>query len=177
MAPYLTKIRDESLKVKLKRKLKKSKRQAEKIKVGNDGFELGAEGKCPRRCFMLRKYDEYGYWNILYFIPIQIFVILMYSSLILVPQHDAIKESKYWYEVFIAAQFSFSLSITFYRMIECKILFQLDSFISLKSFLIMYFTLAISIFLWTFIYFFGFVIVLSYDPPMPLDLKKKIQIW
>ena len=134
MAPYLTKIRDENLKVKLKRKLKKSKRQAVKVKAGNDGFELGAGRKCHRKCFMLRKYDEYGYWNTLYFIPMQIFVILMYSSLILVPQHDAIKESKYWYEVFIAVQFSFSLSITFYRMIECKILFQLDSFVSIKSF-------------------------------------------
>ena len=95
MAPYLTKIRDENLKAKLKKKLKKSKRQAVKVKVVNDGFELGAGRKCHRKCFMLRKYDEYGYWNTLYFIPIQIFVILMYSSLILVPQHDAIKESKY----------------------------------------------------------------------------------
>ena len=91
----------------------------------------------------------------------------MTSPLILVPQHDAIRNPEYFYEVIIAVQFSYSLSSTFARMMYCKILFKMDCFLSIKAFIMMYSNLVLSMILLAFLYFTVLVVYLGYDPPMP----------
>ena len=107
------------------------------------------------------------YWSFLHFVSITIFSILMSSALILVPQHDAIKNSEYWYEILIAGQFSFNLSSTLYKMVQCKTLFKLDCFMSIKTFLVFYGSWMLSIIILSFSSFALFVYYVHYNPPMP----------
>ena len=69
-----------------------------------------------------------SYWNILKIFIVVILCIVMSSPFTIIPQHDAIKNPKYWYETHIAVYFSFGLTRTIYDMMECKILFNVKSF-------------------------------------------------
>ena len=77
-----------------------------------------------------------SYWNILKLLVSVILSIIASAPFTLIPQHDAIKYPQYWYETHIAIYFGFGLSRTIYDMMECKHLFQINSFLSLKSFLL-----------------------------------------
>ena len=74
----------------------------------------------------------------LHFISILAFCLVMSAALTLIPQHDSIKNPHYWYEVVVAVQFSYTISTVLFRMVTCRILFELDCQTSLRSFFLMY---------------------------------------
>lgn len=165
MPHYHTKINDEKLKTKLKRKFKKNKNKT--WKHGVNRLLIGFGRKVSKGRSILSELSQSSYWNFMNFIFIIIFCILMTSPLILVPQHDSIKNPEYFYEVIIAVQFSFSLSVTLYRMMICKILFNMDCFVSIRAFFLMYCTLVLAMISLSIGSFMVFVLYLHYDPPLP----------
>ena len=146
MTYYHTEINDKILLLKIQKRKKKLKN----IKIEK-----------------LQKLKHSSYWNIFYFISIIAFCLILSSPLILVPQHNAIRNPKYWYEGVIVVQFSYTITATLYRMMSCKILFNLDCFTSYRSFWLIYGTQLVSMVLFTLAYFVIFVLYLHYDPPLP----------
>ena len=94
----------------------------------------------------------------------------MSAPLLLVPQHNAIQNSEFWYEIIVAIQFSYILVTALVTMMECKILFNQNSFTSLRTFGIVYGTSLMSQMLFLFSYYMVFVVHLQYNPPMPFSL-------
>ena len=108
-----------------------------------------------------------SYWNIFKILAAVFMCILASAPFTLVPQHNAIKYPKYWFETNIAVYFSFFLTNTIYDLMECRFLFKINSFVSLKSFLLNYglfSTLGIS---FTALSFAIFVFWMEFDPPIP----------
>ena len=156
MAQYHGEINDKKLKAKIKRKTKSSKDKSWKysqeqilLKLKQKGFNVTLD------------VFQSKYWAVLHFISITVFCIVLASPLILVPQHDAIKNPKYFYEVIIAVQFSYTLATTMYRMMQCKILFNVDCFMSIRAFLMIYGLFVLSIILLSLLSFsiFAFILV------------------
>ena len=166
MPHYHTRKRDKNLKAKAKALLQKRKKKS--LSDHFCRFLFRSNKMTCRLNSILHALNPSNYWSILNLTSITVLCILMASPIILVPQHDAIKNPAYWYEALIASLFSFALSSTFYTMMECKILFDLDCFTSIKTFLTVYGTLIVSMLLLVLLYFAVFVLYLHYDPPMPL---------
>ena len=61
--------------------------------------------------------------------------VLFSTPTVLIPQHNAILYPEYWYEVMISASTVNSLGLVLNTMLECKIIFKEDEFLSLKYFL------------------------------------------
>ena len=118
---------------------------------------------------MVQSFKETSYWNFLHFISVAVLCILMSAPLLLVPQHNAILNSEYWYEIIVASQFSGTLVTTLVTMMECKILFNQNCFMSLRTFGIVYGTAVMSQILFVFSYYAVFVVYLHYNPPMPFS--------
>ena len=167
MAHYHTEKRDERLKHRFKQKIRKKPKTS--FKYSYKRLICVLRQLKQEKFLPAHKHDENSYFNILYLILITLFGILMSSPLILVPQHDAIKDSKYWYEGIVAVQFSYTIVTTLGTMMECKILFNFNHFFSIKSFGIMYCTLMLSQIILISTYYVIFVLYLNYNPPMPLS--------
>ena len=166
MAHYHTEKRDEGLKHKIQKKIRKNSKTSFKYSFKRLICVLR---QLQKKFLAAQKHDENSYFNILYLILIILFCILMSSPLILVPQHDAIKDAKYWYEGIVAVQFSYTIVTTLATMMECKILFNFNHFFSIKNFGIMYGSLMLSQILLISTYYVIFVLYLNYNPPMPLS--------
>lgn len=108
-----------------------------------------------------------SYWNILKIFAAVILCIIASAPFTLIPQHDAIKYPKYWYETHIAVYFSFMLTLTIYDLMECMFLFEINSFVSLKSFLLNYGLFSTLGIIFTTFAFVVFVLWMEYDPPIP----------
>ena len=119
--------------------------------------------------FAVKTFKETSYWNVLNFISITVLCILMSAPLLLVPQHNAIQNSEYWYEIIVAIQFSNTLVTTLVTMMECKILFNQKVFMSLRTFGFVYGTFVMSQLLFVLSYYVVFVVYLHYNPPMPFS--------
>ena len=167
MAHYHTGKRDEILKRKIQQKIRKKTNSLFKYYFKKLNRVLLQQWQ--QKCWTVQKYYETSYFNMLYLILINLFCILMSSPLILVPQHDAIKNPEFWYEGIIAVQFSYTIVTTVATMMECKILFNFNHFFSIKKFGIMYCTLMLSQILLIFTYYLIFVLYLNYNPPMPFS--------
>ena len=142
MTSYHTKIKDDNLKRKVLKKIRKSPKKSRQHYL--EKFFNALRQRYQQKCLFLQNVQETSYWNLLHFISITLLCILMSSPLILVPQHNAIKNSEYWYEVIIAVQFSFTLVYTLYIMMECNILFNANHFMSIRTFVLMYCSLMMS---------------------------------
>ena len=108
-----------------------------------------------------------SYWNISKIFAAVILCIIASAPFTLIPQHDAIKYPKYWYETHIAVYFSFMLTSTIYDLMECRFLFEINSFLSLKSFLLNYGIFSTLLISFTTLSFAIFVLWMEYDPPLP----------
>ena len=137
---FHTKSMDEVLKMKINKKICKKKERS--------GREIPFEMKSivPKEYLTDLKCNIVDYKNALHILTILFFCLMTSAPLILVPQHDSIKNPSYWYEGMIAVQFSYTLTTTLHRMMECKILFNLDCFASVKTFLLIYGTMMMVIF-------------------------------
>ena len=165
MPYYHTQSKDKILISKIQKRKQKLKNNHWKYNSNN--FLSNLKQRSRQIYLTLQTLTHSSYWNILHFISIIAFCLILSSSLILVPQHNAIKTPKYWYEGIIVVQFSYTITATLYRMISCKLLFNLDCFTSYRSFLLIYGTQLVSMFLFTLAYFVIFVLYLHYDPPLP----------
>ena len=54
-------------------------------------------------------WNQYSYWNGFYILVIAAICLLLSAPLILVPQHDSIKFSEYWYELLMTYNLTFPL--------------------------------------------------------------------
>ena len=160
-----TKIKDENFKGKIRKKMKKRPKNSGKNIL--ERFVYALRQQCQEKYCVAPNFNESSYWNILHLISIAAFCILMTSPLILVPQHNAIKNSEYWYEVIIAVQFSYSLVEALRTTMEFTILFNPNYFTYIKTCGWMYCSLMITMIVMVIPYFAIFVCYLNYNPPMP----------
>ena len=165
MPYYHTQINDTILISKIKKRQKKFKNNS--LKYALSEFICYLKERSRQIYLTLQTLTNSSYWNIFNFISIIAFCLILSSPLILVPQHNAIKTPKYWYEGIIVVQFSYTITATLYRMMSCKILFSLECFTSYRSFLLIYSTQLVSMVMFTLAYFVIFVLYLHYDPPLP----------
>ena len=167
MARYHTQTKDDDLRFKIQKKIRKNRNNlSQHNPVGL--FNVLLKHWKPK-CLIAQSLKETSYWNILYFISIIAVCILMSAPLLLVPQHNAILNSEYWYEIFVAMQFSCTLVTTLVTMMECKILFHQNCFMSLRTFGIVYGTSVMFQMMFVFSYYVVFVVYLHYNPPMPFS--------
>ena len=153
---------------KLKRKISVvQKKYANKLKKNSPSTSIPrATQKSIERC--TNSSNQGSYWSIFYiFVAVAICIVLS-SPFTLIPQHDAIKLPRYWYETHIAVYFSFGPTRILYDMMECKLLFNINSLVSLKSFGLQYGAMSILSFVITSICFVILVTFMEYDPPIPL---------
>ena len=108
-----------------------------------------------------------SYWNIFKISAAVFMCILASAPFTLIPQHNAIKYPKYWYETNIAVYFSFFLTNTIYDLMECRFLFEIKSFVSLKSFLLNYGLFSALGISFTALSYAIFVFWMEFDPPIP----------
>ena len=138
MPYYHTQINDEILISKIQKRKQKLKNNP--WKYNSDNFLSHLKQRSRQMYLTLQTSTHSSYWNIFHFISIIAFCLVLSSPLILFPQHNAIKNPKYWYEGVIVVQFSYTITATLYRMMSCKVLFNLDCFTSCCSFLLIYAT-------------------------------------
>lgn len=161
MPHFHTRNEDEKLKRKIRSKIRKIKN-----KSCTGTFVTFLNGLKQRTCdarMTVHKVFRSSYWSVLHFISILAFCLVMSAALILIPQHDSIRNPHYWYEGVIVILFSHTITVIFLRMMACRILFELDCLTSLRSFFLMYSALAISTVSLTLAYFAVFVLYLHYD--------------
>ena len=109
-------------------------------------------------------------WIILYFLQILILGTIFSFPVFLIPQHDSVQLSQYWFETIILGLFTQILSLTLDTIIVIKDYFRADFFVSVLVFMRLYFFVAtfwVSIncfchFVWT--------VAIGYHHPMPLSL-------
>ena len=167
MARYHTKTKDDDLRLKIQKKIRKKHSNLLQHKL-EKLFHILIQ-QCKQKYLLVQSFKETSYWNFLHFISIAVLCILMSAPLLLVPQHNAIQNSEYWYEIIVAMQFSCTLVTTLVTMMECKILFNQNCFMSLRTFGIVYGTSVMCQLMFVLAYYVVFVVYLHYTPPMPFS--------
>ena len=71
--------------------------------------------------------------------------VIFSSPTLLIPQHNAIINQEYWYEVMISASTVNSLGLVINTMFECQIVFKEEKFVSLKYFSIFFIGAALGV--------------------------------
>ena len=167
MARYHNKTKDNDLRLKIQKKIRKNPSILSQHSLKRF-FHILIQ-QCKPKNLVIQSFKKTSYWNILHFISITVFCILMSAPFLLVPQHNAIQNSEYWYEAIVAINFSQTLVTALVTMMECKILFNRKGFMSLRTFGIVYGTSVMSQLLFLFSYYAVFVVYLHYNPPMPFS--------
>ena len=121
--------------------------------------------------------EGYSLWSIVYLIAILMWCLFFSSPILLIPQHNAIKNPEYWYESMLVGALSCFLSITLETVIFIWGYLEIASMCSMRVFLKLYLptiTLWMLIFsvenlIWT----FG----IGYNFPMPFSQYPGLLAW
>ena len=143
MAHYHTRNKDDKLKFKIRKKIRQINNKSSNGRFVT--FLHGLKQRARDARLTAHKIFRSSFWSVLYFTLIVAFCLVMSAALILIPQHDSIKNPHFWYEGVVAIQLSYTITTVLHRMVACKILFELECLMSWKSFFLMYSALAISI--------------------------------
>ena len=164
---YHTKIVDECLKSKARNKARKYQRKSNTKLSDNDLSKiLHCEERHNQASPGLKKCI---FWIIIYIAASVVICIIFTSAITIFPHHDVLRFPEYWYEHLISGNLNLSLTYSFSQMIQCKLFFKNESMQSLKAFFIVYVSCLFVSILPSSVYYIIWVIILLYNPPMPLN--------
>ena len=111
--------------------------------------------------------DKVSYWNGLHIFTFLVICIAYNCLLLIIPQHDVIKEPKYWYEL----MFIYTSAIPMYGVLgtlqECYIYFGIDSMLTASTSVRLFLASAIGFVVPYCLYYLVWMIWLGYNPPIP----------
>ena len=115
----------------------------------------------------LKILDKVSYWNGLHIFTCLIICIAYTCLLLVIPQHDVIKEPKYWYELI----FIYTSAIPLYGVLgtlqECSINFGIDSMLTATCSVHLFLASAIGFVVPYCLCYLVLTIWLDYNPPIP----------
>ena len=124
----------------------------------------------------LRK-DHISYWNFLYVFAILGYCIFFTSLLLVIPQHNAIEQSKFWYEVILIFMLGFPFHLVFSTLQVCIIVFKIPSLISFLPVVRLFFSCVLGFVAPYCICYFIWTICLGYNHPLPFIGFSVYPLW
>ena len=121
--------------------------------------------------------ESYILWSILHLIAILVCCVVFSSPILLIPQHNAIKNPEYWYESMLVGALSCFLSITLETIVFLWGYLEIASMCSIRVFLKLYLP---TITLWMLIYSVENMIWtfgIGYNFPMPFSQYLGVLAW